>query len=882
MSECPLRVLLVEDNPFDARLVQHELRRAGYVPAMERVESEPAFTAALGSTPDVILCDWNLPQFDALRALAVARERVPEVPFIIVSGSIGEEHAVRAIKLGAADYLLKDRLGRLGPAVKQALVQRDLRAAERRARDELRASEARYRVLADSVPQIVWTARPDGAVDYMNRRAAEYSGVEDDRLIDWNWEHLVHPDDRPHTTATWGAVLRTGEPQEFEFRLRRSDGAYRWHLARQVAVRGPAGVVERWFGTCTDIHDQKTTAELLAQDAQVLAHVRDSVVVTDPEGVVTYWNAGATRLFGWTAQEMIGRRYSERFPAEFRPELSREVRARADGTEWHGEYEDLRKDGTRVWVHARVGPIRDAAGRVCGVLGLASDLTDRKRAEESLAAVMRSVADAIVTIDERGTIGSVNPATERLFGYTAAELVGRNVRVLMPEPHSGRHDSYLENYLGTGVSKIIGVGREVEGRRKDGTTFPADLSVTEFRTEDARHFTGVVRDVTERKRLEAQFRQAQKMEAVGRLAGGVAHDFNNLLTVINGYTDLLLGGPLAEDDRAALAAVRDAGERAAGLTSQLLAFSRKAIVAPQVLDLKEVVAQAERLLRRLIGEDVALTVTSHAGPCWIEADLNQLDQVIMNLAVNARDAMPTGGRLTFETRRIPVAPGTSTDSGELRAGWYVSLAVRDTGCGMSNEVKARLFEPFFTTKGPGRGTGLGLAVVHGIVKQAGGHIWAESVPGAGTTFHILFPEAPAPGGPGESAAVEALRPGTETVLLVEDEDAVRSLCCLVLEAQGYTVLPAADGRAALAAIARHRGRIHLLVTDVVMPEMSGRALADAVRTLQPDARVLFISGYTDDAVVRHGVRGEADAFLQKPFTPLGLARKVRAVLDGAP
>jgi PAS domain S-box-containing protein len=493
---------------------------------------------------------------------------------------------------------------------------------------------------------------------------------------------------------------------------------------------------------------------------------------------------------------------------------------------------------------------------------------------------MRSVADAIITIDEHGVIESANLSAERLFGYTGAELVGQNVRVLMPELDRSKHDGYLAEHLNTGVRRIIGVGREVEARRRDGTIFPADLSVTEFWVEGARRFTGVVRDISERKRLEAQFRQAQKMEAIGRLAGGVAHDFNNLLTVINGYADLMLPNvPPEHDHRASLAAIRDAGERASALTSQLLAFSRKAIVAPRILDLNEVIAQAEKLLRRLIGEDILLTTVLTPSVCRIEADPNQLDQVIMNLAVNARDAMPTGGRLTVETRLVSHCECSDTSVSDIRPGRHVELTVRDTGCGMTEEVKSKLFEPFFTTKEQGKGTGLGLAVVHGVVKQAGGHISVESAVGRGTTFRMLFPEVPVPFTANDSGPPPTVRRGTETVLLVEDEEAVRTLCRIALESQGYTVIAAASGRKAIQAIEHHNGPIQLLVTDVVMPGMSGRELADTVRVRLPGVRVLYISGYTDDAVVRHGVREATDAFLQKPFTPLGLSRKVRATLD---
>ncbi|QEL20724.1 PAS domain S-box protein [Limnoglobus roseus] len=748
MTNTPLRLLLVEDNPADARLVQHELKKAGYALQVRHVDDEAAFTAALVERHDVVLCDWNLPQFDAVRALDLAMAHDPDLPFVIVSGSVGEEPAVRAIKRGATDYLLKDRLGRLGAAVKQALLQRDLRAAERRA------------------------------------------------------------------------------------------------------------------------------AELLSRDAQILTSVRDSVVVTDLDGVVTYWNEGATRLFGWTAAEMVGRRYADRFSEPIRTEINEEIRLRAAGHEWSGEYQDYRKDGSRVWIHARVGPITDATGQPRGIMGLAYDLTDRKRAEEALAAVMRSVTDAIVTFDEDGSIRSTNPAADRLFGRRPGDLLGRDIGVLISQRDRTGSRHFFAEYARAGGA------REVNGIRDDGGQFPAELSVSEFQIEGKTFYTGVVRDTTERKRLEEQFRQAQKMEAVGRLAGGVAHDFNNLLTVINGYCDIILPEvPPESPDHDALTAIRDAGERAAALTSQLLAFSRKAIVAPQVLDLNEVVGLSEKLLRRLIGEDITLTSVLTPNACRIKADPVQLDQVIMNLAVNARDAMPTGGRLTIETKLVQVRDSDPLVSAGLRPGRCVELAVRDTGCGMSPEVLSKLFEPFFTTKGLGKGTGLGLAVVHGIVKQADGHVSVMSSVGGGTTFHVLFPEVLPAVHEGDGLPKSGIRRGTETVLLVEDETAVRNLCRIALESQGYNVVAAANGREAIKAAAGLSRPPEILVTDVVMPDMSGRVLADALRADLPGLKVLYVSGYTDDAVVRHGVREATDAFLQKPFSPLGLTRKVRTVLD---
>jgi signal transduction histidine kinase len=372
-------------------------------------------------------------------------------------------------------------------------------------------------------------------------------------------------------------------------------------------------------------------------------------------------------------------------------------------------------------------------------------------------------------------------------------------------------------------------------------------------------------DIALRKSLEEQFRQAQKMEAFGQLAGGVAHDFNNLLTVITSYTELLLGGAIPPDEqRNVIREIRRAGERAASLTRQLLAFSRKQILQPVELDLNGLVREIEKMLRRLISADT---------------DPGQIEQVIMNLVVNARDAMPSGGFLTIETKNVELDQNYVQKHPEIQPGEYVMLAVTDSGCGIDDAAKSKLFEPFFTTKEPGKGTGLGLATVHGIVKQSGGSIEVYSEVGQGATFKVYLPRIKAPASSGKSLPELALMPrGTETILLAEDEPEIRAVVRLVLESSGYTVLESHSGEEALQICRQYQAPIHLLVTDVVMPKMSGRQLAESVVAVHPNIRVLYLSGYTDDAVVRHGVLEAGMHYLQKPFTPILLARKVREVL----
>ncbi len=551
---------------------------------------------------------------------------------------------------------------------------------------------------------------------------------------------------------------------------------------------------------------------------------------------------------------------------------------------------------------------------------MTDDVTGRKpmedelrRAHDELAAAIRSlraILDNIPDIawlkDGESRFIAVNESFGRACGFAPDTLVGKTDLDVWPRDLAEKYRADDREVIRAG--KTIRV-EEPLGDASGGTTWIETIKTPIVDERGAViGTTGIARDITERKRMEDELRrahdelearveertaalresqeqlaQAQKMEAIGQLAGGVAHDFNNLLTIITGYSELILGRLGADDPhRAAVADIRQAGERAAALTRQLLAFSRKQILEPRILDLNDIVAGTEKILRRLIGEDIDLTCTLSPDLHRVKVDPGQMEQVILNLAVNARDAMPRGGRLTIETRNAErtASPSPATSPGE--AARSVLLSVGDTGGGMTPEIKSRIFEPFFTTKGPGKGTGLGLSTVYGIVQQSGGRIAVRSDPGAGTEFEIMLPACDeAPAAPVRSdARLRAVPHGSETILLVEDEEAVRRIVKLVLESSGYEVLVANGGREALEVADAHRGRIHLLITDVVMPEMSGREVADLLRSRVPSLGVLFISGYTDDAVMRHGIADTGEAFLQKPFSPLSLAKKVRDVLDG--
>ena len=500
-----------------------------------------------------------------------------------------------------------------------------------------------------------------------------------------------------------------------------------------------------------------------------------------------------------------------------------------------------------------------------------------REANEHLASVIQSSPLAIYTLDPRSTVLTWNRAAEALYGWQAAELIGRPLPTIGHdvEDHGRLRDRVLRGESLRGV--------EVTRRRKDGTSVNISLSVAPLH-DAAGRVTGMLSlaaDVTEMRQLEVQYRQAQKMEAVGRLAGGIAHDFNNLLTAIIGTTALVLED-LGLESRARLdiQEIEKAAKRAAGLTRQLLIFSRQQVLEPRALDLNALVGNLEKMLHRLIGEDIELRTKQATALGAVRADPGQLEQAIVNLVVNARDAMPQGGRLTIETADVELDRGYVAGHVPTQPGPYVLLAISDTGVGMDGATKARLFEPFFTTKEPGRGTGLGLATVYGIVKQSGGYIWTYSELGHGTTFKIYLPRvAETPEAPESTTSPPTPVRGSETLLVVEDQEEVRKLTKRVLEARGYTVLAARNGAEALEIVAQHPSKIHLMITDVVMPGMNGRELAQHARARRSYLKVLYVSGYTGEAVLQHRLLEPGVAFLQKPFTPDVLARKTREVLD---
>lgn len=532
------------------------------------------------------------------------------------------------------------------------------------------------------------------------------------------------------------------------------------------------------------------------------------------------------------------------------------------------------------WFELTVSPM---AGPPINALISHLDISTRKLARDDqarLAAIVECSDDALVSSTLDGIIITWNHGAERLYGYSTEEMLGQRHSVLLP---SGHFDEYRQTMEKVKRGEHI-PAYETKRKQKDGKLIDVSVSISPIliRSGEVIGVSKIDHDITRVKLLEEQFRQAQKMEAVGTLAGGVAHDFNNLLTVINGYSELLMR-KIPNDDpmRKLLVEIHQAGERAGNMTRQLLAFSRKQMLEPRVLNINAIVTDTTMMLRRLIGEDITLTNVLDPQLRPVRVDPGQIQQILMNLAVNARDAMPQGGRLTVETRHVILDEAYHQLHRETLPGAYAMIAITDTGTGMDEATKVRIFEPFFTTKGEGEGTGLGMAVVHGVVRQSGGFIEVYSELDKGTVFKLYFPlsEAPVSVAADASRVALVMSQGTETILLVEDEDSVRALSRHILESCGYIVLEASDGMEAVKVAEVHHETIHLVVTDVVMPLLGGRQLAERLETMRPGLKVLFLSGYTDDAVVRHGILQADVAFLQKPFSPTALAQKVREVLD---
>jgi len=616
-----------------------------------------------------------------------------------------------------------------------------------------------------------------------------------------------------------------------------------------------------------------------------------NILVHGFDGIIRRWTSGCEALYGWTREEALGRVVHELLETAF-PEPLRDIIAHLEEHEiWKGQIVHRHKDGHAIFVASRwvLARSEDSSGFVIVETNIdVSDLravqADLVAREAHLRSILDTVPEAMVVIDDAGVISSFSAAAERLFGYGAREVIGRNVSALMPQPDRGAHDGYLHRYLTTGERRIIGYGRVVTGQKKDGSLFPMELAIGEAQAAGRRIFTGFIRDLTSRHRIEEELRQAHKMEAVGQLTGGIAHDFNNLLTVISGNLEMIERRITDDKLRVLLSEAQGAADDGAKLTGQLLAFGRRQPLNPKLVDVGQLVSNFSDLLRRALGEAVELRtiVSGSPGPALVDA--SQLQNALLNLALNARGAMPRGGRLTVEISPAKLDADYASMYPEVRTGSYVLISVTDTGTGMSAEVKQRAFEPFFTTKGVGAGTGLGLSMVYGFTKQSGGHVQLYSEVGQGTSVRLYLPVARAlpsqagAEGPVQPVAEVSLPVGSETILVVEDDARVRRVAVARLEDTGYRVLQAENGTQALRLLEEHR-EVALIFTDIVMPGgMSGDELAREARLMRPGVKIIFTSGFAEPSVAVRELAAHAN-WLKKPYTAMELAVRIRELLD---
>jgi PAS domain S-box-containing protein len=746
-------------------------------------------------------------------------------------------------------------------------------------------NEQRYRSLVEATTSMVWDTPASGQFEVEQPGWTAFTGQSFEELRGWGWLDRVHPDDRSETERIWSTAFTNRSLYEIEHRILGRDGAYHDMTARAVPILAKDGTIQQWVGVHTDITGRRKSEEALRLLSSAVLQSKESILITDaqldlPGPKIIFANPAFTTMTGFSAEEALGKTPRILQGALTDRAVLKRLRKNLENDEvFAGQAINYRKDGSTYDQEWQIAPIHDPRGKTTHFVAIQRDISERMRLEARYRQLVESNVQGVLFWNRNGGVTGANDAFLRLVRHTREDLeAGRiNWMELTPPEFTHLDRRALEEIAATGVCGLY----EKEYILKDGTRVPLLLASAAFADNPDEGVSFVV-DLTERKSLEARLYQSQKMETVGKLAGGIAHEFNSILTAIIGQSELLLGElPPGGSEAKSASEIGKAAIRAANLTRQLLAYGRKQLLEPQTLDLNSVVCDMESTLGHLLGQETDLLIVRGPGLRPVKADAGQLEQVIMNIVLNARDAMPNGGKVTLETANVSFSPEEAAAYPEFKAGDYVMLAITDTGTGMSAAVRARIFEPFFSTKGVGQGTGLGLSTSYGILKQSGGHISVYSEPAQGTTFKIFLPqveEQPKPA----VLPLEAsdLPRGTETILLAEDDPALRKMATTLLEKLGYKVFTASNGMEALSLKQqRNIGHIDLLFTDIVMPHMSGKELSERIRALYPHTKILFTSAFTENAFVHQGVLTKGVMLLQKPFTPSALARKLREVLD---
>jgi PAS domain S-box-containing protein len=877
----PLKILIAEDSPADAELVLRELRRTGFDLEWDRVDTEADFLGRLRPELDVILSDYAMPQFSGPRALELLRESGLDIPFIIVSGTIGEEVAVEVMKLGASDYLLKDRLGRLGLAIEQAMEKARLRREHKRVQASLHESEGRFRQLVANIHDVFWlTNLVKTEMLYVSPAYEEVWGRKCAELYATprSWYEAIHPGDRERILDAAVTKQVAGTYDE-EYRIIRPDGSVRWIRDRAFPVANSAGVADRVAGVARDITEARRAEEELKLFRNLVDQSNDTVEVIDPEtGRFLDVNDRGCIELGYSRAEFLSLRVWDVDPLVREEDWPHVVeQMRATGFLNRDGLHRQRQNGTSFPIELRAKWVRLDRDYIVAVV---RDISERKRAEERVrqqASMLDHAHEAIIVRDIlTRQITFWNKGAERLYGWTAAEAEGRDIGILFAEPDMV--PVITDELLIHGECR-----RERKHVTKTGKELTVSSHVTLVRDETGNPKSALVInfDITAQKNLEAQFLRAQRMESIGTLASGVAHDLNNILAPIMMSVPLLREEMTAEQREGIISTIESSAERGAQIVKQVLTFGRGIEGERCPLPVGPLFREMVKIVRGTFPKDITIEKLITPDLWNVIGDVTQLHQVLLNLCVNARDAMPDGGRLRLAARNLEMDAGYASMVPELKQGPHVLIEVSDTGTGIPPEIVGRIFDPFFTTKEIGKGTGLGLSTVIGIVRSHGGHIDVTSNPEHGTTFRLYMPAAPenelASGTLGPDAT--APRGNGETVLIVDDEEPVREAVQRILEAYGYAVLLAADGTEALAVFARNSARVAVVITDLMMPFMDGMALIKALRKMRQDLPVIASTGLGEKARL-----GELDALkpkavLTKPFGAKTLLHAVHGALS---